>query len=93
MMITDLIQAGDYDKEDGEGRQWARANWKQQVISSRDCLVKAVPLTAIKIVVVVWQIVTQVCTVILVYITTVGTQFICDILCIYIYVLNATTKV
>lgn len=64
VMISDLARAGD-DSIDGQARgSCTRSSWTRRVRSCRDNFVEAVPLPAIKIVVVVWQIVTQVCVVI-----------------------------
>lgn len=45
---------------DGEDTAAARRSWRQKCCSCQSCLVKVLPLRAIKIVVIVWQIISQV---------------------------------
>lgn len=52
LAITDLVRV--MDEVNGA------SSWNKRVFSCRDRIVKAVPLTAIKILLVSWQIVTQV---------------------------------
>lgn len=51
LAIADLVRVIDEDA--------TTASWKGRIIAYRDRILQAVPLTAIKIVVVSWQIVTQ----------------------------------
>lgn len=56
--VADLVTVLD---EDGEGQEdGARSGWRQRWSSCRLVMAKVIPLTAIKTVVVVWPIVTQV---------------------------------
>lgn len=58
LVIAELVAVVD---EDGAGEEdGARSAWWHSWSSCRNLIVKALPLTAIKTVVVVWQIVTQV---------------------------------
>lgn len=52
LAIADLVRVVDGDAN-------TESSWKRRIISYRDRILQAVPLTAIKIVVVSWQIVTQ----------------------------------
>lgn len=57
LVLADLVRAADKDDSDAtcSGGQWER-----RMSSCRDRVAKVVPLTSIKIVLVAWQIVTQV---------------------------------
>lgn len=54
LVIVDLIQVVD------DNNAGAASKWEKKCTSCRDRIVNVVPLTSIKIVVVAWQIVTQV---------------------------------
>lgn len=54
LVIADLVRVVDENKTD------TASAWGKRLTSCRDRIVKAVPLTSIKIVLVAWQIVTQV---------------------------------
>lgn len=52
LAIADLVRVVDEDAT-------TASSWKTRIVSCRDRILQAVPLTAIKIVLVAWQIVTQ----------------------------------
>ena len=54
LVIADLLRVVDDDNTD------TASTWEKRLTSCRDRITNTVPLTSIKIVVVVWQIVTQV---------------------------------
>lgn len=58
--IYDTVRVRKNGTEDGEEWDNEEVAWKRRILSCRNFLVQAVPLSAIKTAVVVWQIVTQV---------------------------------
>lgn len=57
ILVVNLVRVVDAGAENEEGE---KGFWKRKYSTCSNFLMKAFPLTAIKIVVVVWQIVTQV---------------------------------
>lgn len=60
VFVSDLVRVvGDEAREEDDGRGTRRC-WESMFVSCHTVIVKAFPLTAVKTVVVVWQITTQV---------------------------------
>lgn len=56
LVIVDLVRVVD----DGDGTKSRVGKWERRFLSYRDAIAATIPLTAIKIILVVWQIVTHV---------------------------------
>lgn len=60
-VVSDLIRAVDDEGADAVGGAYLDTPWRGVFPSRNTSIMKAIPLTAVKIMVVVWQILTQVC--------------------------------
>lgn len=61
LIVVDLVRVVDQGHGGGQGGG-VLGNWERKFQNARALVAKIIPLTALKMVVVVWQIVTQVCT-------------------------------
>lgn len=59
MVLSALVRVEACSEQ--ESKNAITSKWEQKINSCRSSIAKAIPLTAIKVVLVVWQIVTQVC--------------------------------